>query len=110
MSSKERAKGNRVEREVVNRLANSGIDARRAWGSDGRSLGFDAEVDCIALINCKALRIQVKARKSIGKLYQPDTDKVDCHVVKMDRRKPVIIMELDKFIEIYKDAKSKNKG
>ena len=109
MSSKERVKGNRVEREVVSELANSDIKARRAWGSDGRSLGFDAEVDCVALINDKDFRIQVKARKSIGKLYQPDTDKVDCHIVKMDRRKPVIIMELDKFIEIYKDALPKDK-
>ena len=90
-------------------MANSDIKARRAWGSDGRSLGFDAEVDCVALINDKDFRIQVKARKSIGKLYQPDTDKVDCHIVKMDRRKPVIIMELDKFIEIYKDALPKDK-
>lgn len=109
MSSKERAKGNRVEREVVSELADSNIKARRAWGSDGRSLGFHSEVDCVALINNKDFRIQVKARKSIGKLYQPETDKVDCHVVKMDRKKPVIIMELNKFIEIYKDAKSENK-
>ena len=109
MSSKERVKGNRVEREVVSELVGANIKSQRAWGSDGRSLGFHSEVDCIALINDKDFRIQVKARKSIGKLYQPDTDKVDCHVVKMDRRKPVIIMELEKFIEIYKDALPKNK-
>ena len=100
MSSKERAKGNRVEREVVSELADSNIKARRAWGSDGRSLGFHSEVDCVALINNTEFKIQVKARKKIGKLYLPDTDKVDAHVVKMDRHKLVIILELEKFIEV----------
>lgn len=102
MSAKERIKGNRVEREVVNYFKERGIDAKRAWGSNGISLGYDAEVDCVAHIKTHDFRIQVKARKKIGKLYMPDTDKVDAHIVKMDRRKPVIILELDKFLDVIK--------
>ena len=38
-------KGNRIERECVNIAKESGIEAKRAWGSDGRSLGWTEEVD-----------------------------------------------------------------
>jgi len=100
MASKEKIKGNRVEREVVGEFVGKGIEAKRAWGSDGKSLGLHSEVDCVALINNTEFKIQVKARKKIGKLYLPDTDKVDAHVVKMDRHKLVIILELEKFIEV----------
>ena len=35
-----KAKGNRLERDVVNKLKESGIKAKRSWGSDGRSMGW----------------------------------------------------------------------
>ena len=38
-------KGNRIERYCVNLTEGYGIKAKRAWGSDGRSLGWSEEVD-----------------------------------------------------------------
>ena len=38
-------KGNRIERECVNLAKGYGFKSRRAWGSDGRSLGWHEEVD-----------------------------------------------------------------
>ena len=38
-------KGNRIERECVNLAKGYGFESRRAWGSDGRSLGWHEEVD-----------------------------------------------------------------
>ena len=40
-------KGNRVERECVNLAKSFGFESRRAWGSDGRSLGWHEEVDMV---------------------------------------------------------------
>ena len=38
-------KGNRIERECVNLAKGFGFESKRAWGSDGRSLGWHEEVD-----------------------------------------------------------------
>ena len=43
--SKSKAKGNRFEREVVKLAKEYGLESKRAWGSDGRSLGLHPEVD-----------------------------------------------------------------
>ena len=45
MASKSKAKGNRFERECVDIAESHGFNAKRAWGSDGRSIGMSPEVD-----------------------------------------------------------------
>ena len=47
MSIKSKIKGNKFERDCVKLAEEYDIPAVRAWGSDGRSLGYDAEVDII---------------------------------------------------------------
>ena len=47
MANKEKAKGNRFEKECVKVAEDYGFSATRAWGSDGRSLGQDSEVDVV---------------------------------------------------------------
>ena len=39
MPSKSKAKGNRFERLCVKIATSFGLNAQRAWGSDGRSMG-----------------------------------------------------------------------
>ena len=47
MPSPSKAKGNRFEREIVNKMTSLGIKAKRAWGSNGVSLGMHEEVDVL---------------------------------------------------------------
>ena len=47
MPSKNKARGNALERKIVKLAEAHGVDARRAWGSDGRSMGYTEDVDGI---------------------------------------------------------------
>ena len=91
MASPSKAKGNRFEREIVNKLTSLGIQAKRAWGSNGASLGMHEEVD--VLIG-DSFKIQAKCRKKIASFLIP-TEHVDAVVCKEDRGEMLIIMRLD---------------
>ena len=71
MASKSKAKGNRFEKECVDIAESHGFNAKRAWGSDGRSLGESPEVDLIIdyLLDqetSRKMKVQCKVRKSIA--------------------------------------------
>ena len=89
MPSKSKAKGNRFERECVNKAIEKGLKSVRAWGSDGRSLGLDAEVDLII----EDYTVQCKVRKNHVQL------------VKEDRGEIYTIMKMEMFLEIIKALK-----
>ena len=91
MPSPSKAKGNRFEREIVNKLTSLGITAKRAWGSNGASLGMHEEVDVLVGSNFK---IQAKCRKKIASFLIP-TEHVDAVICKEDRGEMLIIMRLD---------------
>ena len=77
--SASKRKGNGYERELVKQAEASGLEAKRAWGSDGRSMGMHEEVDC--LVNGQ--KVQAKRRKSIAKFLKP-TEHVDIVVFRED--------------------------
>ena len=91
MPSPSKAKGNRFEREIVNKLTSLGIQAKRAWGSNGAALGMHEEVDVLIGSDFK---IQAKCRKKIASFLIP-TEHVDAVVCKQDRGEMLIIMRLD---------------
>ena len=92
MASPSKAKGNRFEREIVNTVLSSGFKTcKRAWGSNGASLGMHEEVD--VLIG-KDFKIQAKCRKKIASFLIP-TEHVDAVICKEDRGDMLIIMRLD---------------
>ena len=91
MPSPSKAKGNRFEREIVNKMTSLGIKAKRAWGSNGASLGMHEEVD--VLIG-NSFKIQAKCRKKIASFLIP-TEHVDAVICKEDRGDMLIIMRLD---------------
>ena len=101
-------KGNRVEREIVKIFEEYGWKARRAWGSNGRALGYDEEVDVAAkhqMLNpdgadMPEIRIQVKARKQLAKYIKPNTDVVDWQVLKEDRQDPLVVLPLHDLLSI----------
>ena len=89
MPSKSKAKGNRFERECVDIAEQHGFNAKRAWGSDGRSIGESPEVDIVIeyLLNSKIskdMKVQCKVRKSIAKYLLPPDD-CDITLLKQDR-------------------------
>ena len=91
MPSPSKAKGNRFEREIVNKLTRLGITAKRAWGSNGASLGMHEEVDVLV---GSSFKIQAKCRKKIASFLIP-TEHVDAVICKEDRGEMLIIMRLD---------------
>ena len=108
MPSKSKAKGNRFEREIVNRIAETEREVKRAWGSNGEALGMHAEVDLIFSEKeglamgsgwDKTYKVQAKCRKSIASFLKP-SEHVDMQMVKEDRGQIYVIMELDSFLEI----------
>ena len=91
MPSPSKAKGNRFEREIVNKLTSLGITAKRAWGSNGASLGMHEEVD---VLMGNDFKIQAKCRKKLASFLVP-TEHVDAVICKEDRGEMLIIMRLD---------------
>ena len=102
MASKSKAKGNRIEREVVNIFKEYGYECQRAWGSDGRAMGEHEEVDVKVQINNEKFKIQVKGRKAIADYIKPDTTVVQAQVLKEDRMPPYIVMVLEDFLDMLK--------
>ena len=89
MSSKSKAKGNRFEKECVEIAEQHGFQAKRAWGSDGRSIGKDAEVDVVInyLLSSEMERemdVQCKVRNKIAQYLLPP-DSCDITLIKQDR-------------------------
>lgn len=104
MPSKSKAKGNTYEREVVKQLQDHGfMDVKRAWGSDGRSLGWDEKVDVVGSLKLKdesqkLVKIQCKRRKRIPKWL--GLESVDMVMVREDRGESIVVMFLEEFMEI----------
>lgn len=89
MASKSKAKGNRFERECVEIAEQHGFNSKRAWGSDGRSIGMSPEVDLIIdyLLDeqtARTMKVQCKVRKSIASYLLPPDD-CDITLIKQDR-------------------------
>ena len=95
MPSKSKAKGNRFERLCVDIAKKYNINAIRAWGSDGRSLGEDSEVD-VMLGKYKA---QCKTRKRIAKWLKPNTI-IDFQLVKEDRGQIYAILTYESLLKL----------
>ena len=98
MTHPSKVKGNTFEREVVRLFESYDVECKRAWGSNGQSLGLHEEVDCLAEGD---LRIQAKRRKKIAKWLKPSVF-VDAVVVREDRGQNYIILRLEDFCEDYK--------
>ena len=96
MPSPSKAKGNRFEREIVNTVLSSGFNTcKRAWGSNGVSLGMHEEVDVLLGKNFK---IQAKCRKKLASFLVP-TEHVDAVVCKQDRGETLIIMRFSDWLD-----------
>mgnify|MGYP001361927961 CR=1 FL=1 len=64
MTHPSKVKGNKFERDIVNKAKELGLESKRAYASNGESLGMHAEVDLII----EHFKIQAKIRKSMKSL------------------------------------------
>jgi len=96
--SKNKARGNRFEREVVNLAKEHGLESVRAWGSDGRSLGLDSDVD----LTIEEYTVQCKVRKRIAKWLKPSEQMGGLHLqcVKESRGKMYAIISMTDLMDI----------
>jgi len=67
-------------------------------------MGLPEQVDVVLDSNDLRITLQVKSRKKLGKIVRPDTEVVDCQVIKEDRGDIFFVMEISKFVEILKHA------
>jgi len=100
MGNPSKEKGNRYEREVVRLAQELGLNAKRSWGSDGRSMGLHEEVDLVI----EDWSVQAKIRKKIAQWITP-SDFVDAQVVRENNGNSYIILRLEDWLLELKDRK-----
>ena len=105
-ASGKKAKGRRLE-NLINQIAEEhGMEGERAWGSDGRSLGWESGVDNVIRVNDLIdLKIQAKSKARVAKyLYPPEG--ADVTVVHEIRRgftgEPLAVLPLKLLLELIR--------
>lgn len=99
MTHPNKRKGNNYERELVKEALKLGIDAERAFASDGRSLGETENVD----VKIAGFNIQAKRRKKIADYLLPG-ENVDVQVFRQDYGESLALMRYSLFLKLLKDA------
>ena len=103
MPSPSKSKGNRLEYLIVKRAEEAGVHAKRAWGSNGRSLGCTDDVDVLM----GGLKVQAKARKAVADYIKPPPG-ADLTVVHELRRghteEPLVVIPLHLFLRLASPA------
>jgi len=94
MTHPNKRRGNNFERELVNDAKGRGLDAIRAYASDGRSLGEGSEVDVLI----QGMRIQAKRRKCLP-AYLQIPDGCDAVVCRQDRGETLVLMRFDDLLD-----------
>tara|TARA_R110002020_G_scaffold308985_6_gene524534 strand:+ start:897 stop:1232 length:336 start_codon:yes stop_codon:yes gene_type:complete len=107
MPSKSKAKGNRFERECVKLAKEYGLESKRAWGSDGRSLGLDPEVDMLI----ENYTVQCKVRKRIASWIKPTEELGETHLqlVKESRGNIYAIISMKELLRMMVELKTLTK-
>ena len=98
MPNRSKEKGSRFERQIVQMCTEKDIPSKRAWGSNGQSLGMAEEVD--VLIDSD-IKVQAKVRKSMGAWMLPSSE-VDLQVIKRDRGETLVVMRFDDWLNDYR--------
>lgn len=101
MSNPSKAKGSGFERELVDSATLAGMKARRAWGSNGASLGEAEAVDVVIDSPAGRYRVQAKRRRSIpGWLTEHVAPGVDVTAVREDRGQTHVILTWAEYLRL----------
>lgn len=107
MTHPNKRRGNRYERELVDEAEAVGLEAERAWGSDGRSLGEGKACDLLIRgrddMILDALRVQAKKRKNIGNYITPPDD-ADITVLRENYGDSHAVVPWSLFLKLLKNA------
>lgn len=103
MTHPSKRKGNGFERELVNHALESGLHAKRAYASNGESLGFHCEVDLVVA----GKKIQAKRRKALPAYLVP-SDNVDAVVFRPDRGDTLVLLNWFDYLDLIKGATVEN--
>ena len=92
MANKSKRKGTRFENEIVQILNENGIKAKRAWGSNGKSLGLEEDVDILVekFGYHESFKIQAKRRAALPAYLK--LGNCDAVVIREDREVPMVLM------------------
>jgi len=98
MTHPSKRKGNGFERELVQLATASGLEAKRAYGSNGEALGHHAEVDLLIADR----KIQAKRRKSLAKFLLP-SEHVDAVIFRADNSPAMVLLTLWEYLDLLKE-------
>ena len=100
MSHPSKVKGNKFERDCCKKAELYEIPSKRAWGSDGRSMGLHQEVDMV-LGDKKyndEMHVQCKIRKRLPSYIFPKDDAIDSQLIREDRGETYIELRYDDYL------------
>jgi hypothetical protein len=100
MTHPSKRKGNAYERELVNQAMAAGLTSKRAYASNGQSLGHGEEVDL--LVDGK--RIQAKRRKAIASFLQV-SEQIDAVAFREDGGKTMVLVTWNEYLDLLKTQK-----
>ena len=89
-------KGNGFERELCAAACAASLPAKRAWGSDGRSMGLAEDVDVVIA----GWKIQAKRRAAISQVFKPSSQAVDAVAYREDRGETYVMIRLRDFLQL----------
>ena len=106
MTHPSKVKGNAYERELVNQAKDSGLEAIRAWGSDGRSIGHTEGVDVLLdgkrRVQAKRMRkLPVWCIKLVSYLLTCEADAV---VFRGDGGESFVLLTWWEYLDLVKEA------
>ena len=103
MPSANARRSKRHERELVHAAEDAGIEAERAWNSDGRSLGEHEECDVrLEAPDGTTWTVQAKRRRTIASYLT--CENADVVVTREDRGENLAIVPLDILLDLLTDA------
>lgn len=100
MTHPSKRKGNEFERRVVRMAEASGLEARRAYASNGEALGLHATVD----VEIEGYAVQCKCRRAIADYLKP-TDENDVVAIRENYGEDLVVMRYADFLDLLKIAK-----
>jgi Holliday junction resolvase len=102
-----KAYGKKFEADLVKQAIKAGLDAKRAWGSNGQSLGEHPSVDMV--INRE--KFQCKTKKNLPAWLGYDADIVDGVIFKTLRGQPMVLIPyVDYLTLLYTRSPEKQLG
>ena len=100
MSHPSKIKGNKFERDCCKKAELFEVPSKRAWGSDGRSLGLHPEVDIV--LGDKnyndEMHVQCKIRKRLPTYIFPKDDAIDSQLIREDRGEAYIVIRYEDYL------------